>query len=96
LLACAPRARPANVSGRNVVIVGAHGAANPKLEKDVADEHGITIFSVRDIDRLGIDEVARRAVEIAADGTETTYLSVDIDVLDGAFAWGRAGRSSAA
>jgi agmatinase len=80
-----------NVSGRNIVIVGAHGAANPKLEKDVADEHGITVFSVRDVDRLGIDEVARRAVEIAADGTETTYLSVDIDVLDGAFAWGTCG-----
>jgi agmatinase len=80
-----------NVNGRNVVIIGAHGAANPKLEKDVADEHGVTVFSVRDIDRLGIDEVARRAVELASDGTETTYLSVDIDVLDGAFAWGTCG-----
>jgi agmatinase len=80
-----------NVDGRNVVIVGAHGAANPKLEKDVADEHGVTVFSVRDIDRLGIDEVARRSVELASDGTDTTYLSVDIDVLDGAFAWGTCG-----
>ena len=80
-----------NVDGRNVVIIGAHGAANPKLEKDVADEHGVTVFSIRDIDRLGIDVVARRALELAADGTETTYLSVDIDVLDGAFAWGTCG-----
>jgi agmatinase len=80
-----------NVNGGNVVIIGAHGAANPKLEKDVADEHGVTVFSVRDIDRLGIDEVARRAVELASDGTDTTYLSVDIDVLDGAFAWGTCG-----
>src|SRR5262245_66218471 len=80
-----------NVDGRNVVIIGAHGAANPKLEKDVADAHGVTVFSVRDIDRLGIDEVARRAVELAADGTETTYLSIDIDVLDGGFAWGTCG-----
>src|SRR5262245_7937604 len=80
-----------NVDGRNVVIIGAHGAANPKSEKDVADAHGVTVFSVRDIDRLGIDEVARRAVEIAADGTETTDLSSDIDVLDGGFAWGTCG-----
>lgn len=80
-----------NVEGRNVVIVGIHGAANPKLERDVADAHGVTVFSIRDIDRLGIDEVARRAGEIAADGTDTTYLSVDIDVLDGAFAWGTCG-----
>ena len=80
-----------NVEGRNMAIVGVHGAANPKLEKDVADEHGITVFSVRDIDGLGIDEVARRALEVASDGTEGVYLSVDIDVLDGAYAWGTCG-----
>jgi agmatinase len=80
-----------NVDGRNVVIIGAHGAANPKLEKDVADAHGVTVFSIRDVDRLGIDEVARRSLEAAGDGTESIYLSVDIDVLDGAFAWGTCG-----
>jgi agmatinase len=80
-----------NVEGRNMAIVGAHGAANPKLEKDVADEHGITVFTVRDIDDLGIDEVARRALEVATSGTDGVYLSVDIDVLDGAYAWGTCG-----
>jgi agmatinase len=80
-----------NVDGRNVVILGAHGAANPKLEKDVADEHGVTVFSVRDLDKLGIDEVARRSIDLASDGTETVYLSFDIGVLDGAFAWGTCG-----
>jgi arginase family enzyme len=80
-----------NVEGRNMAIVGAHGAANPKLEKDVADEHGITVLTVRDIDRGGIDAVARRALEVASVGTEGVYLSVDIDVLDGAYAWGTCG-----
>ena len=49
-----------NVEGRNMAIVGAHGAANPKLEKDVADEHGISVFTIRDIDRMGIEEVPGR------------------------------------
>jgi agmatinase len=80
-----------NVEGRNMAIVGAHGAANPKLEKEVAEEHGISVFTVRDIDRMGIDEVAQRALDVAADGTAGVYLSVDIDVLDGAFAWGTCG-----
>lgn len=80
-----------NVDGENVVIIGAHGAANPKLEKEVADAHGITVFSVRDIDRIGIDEVARRALKVATAGTESVYLSVDIDALDGAYAWGTCG-----
>ena len=78
-----------NVKGSNMAIIGAHGAANPKLEKDVADEHGITVFTVRDIDRTGIDEVARRALAVAAEGTAGVYLSVD--VLDGGFAWGTCG-----
>lgn len=91
---CSPVARvleSPNVDGSNVVIIGAHGAANPRLEQEVADEHGVTVFTIRDVDRLGIDEVATRAIEIASSGTETTYLSVDIDVLDGAFAWGTCG-----
>jgi len=80
-----------NVDGGNVAIIGVHGAANPKLEVDVAYEHGVGVFSIRDIEERGIDEVARRALEIASEGTECIYLSVDIDVLDGAYAWGTCG-----
>jgi len=80
-----------NVDGANVAIIGVHGAANPRLEVDVANAYGVTVFSVRDIDRLGIDEVSRRALEVATAGTENVYLSVDIDVLDGAYAWGTCG-----
>jgi agmatinase len=80
-----------NVEGRNMAIIGAHGAANPMLEKVVAEENQISVFTIRDIDRMGIDEVARRAVEVATDGTAGFYLSVDIDVLDGGFAWGTCG-----
>jgi agmatinase len=80
-----------NVDGTNVAIIGAHGAANPKLELDVAEAHGVRVFSVRDIDRLGIESVARQALEAVSDGTDGVYLSFDIDVLDGAFAWGTCG-----
>jgi len=80
-----------NVEGRNVAIVGVHGAANPKLELDVAREHGVHVFTVRDIDRDGVEAVCRRALEAVSDGTEGVYLSFDIDVLDGGFAWGTCG-----
>jgi len=91
---CSPVARVLdlpNVDGRNVAIIGAHGAANPKLEFDVAREHGVSVFTVRDVEREGIDTIATRAIEAASDGTAGVYLSVDIDVLDGAFAWGTCG-----
>lgn len=80
-----------NVDGANVAIIGAHGAANPKLELDVAREHGVHVFSIRDIDRDGIEAVARRALEAVSEGTDGVYLSFDIDVLDGGFAWGTCG-----
>ena len=91
---CSPVARVLdlpNVNGRNVAIIGAHGAANPRLEFDVAEEHGVSVFTVRDVDREGIDAIATKAIEAASDGTAGVYLSVDIDVLDGAFAWGTCG-----
>ncbi len=80
-----------NVSGTNIAIIGAHGAANPRLEQDVAEQHGIHVFSVREIDRRGVEAVARDALEAVSDGTDGVYLSFDIDVLDGAFAWGTCG-----
>jgi len=80
-----------NVEGGNVAIIGVHGAANPKLEVDVAREHGVSVFSIGEIEERGIDAVAERALAIASEGTEGVYLSVDIDVLDGAYAWGTCG-----
>ena len=49
-------------------------------------EHGIESFFMHDVRELGIDEVVERAV--AAVGAGPAYLSVDIDVLDPAFAPG--------
>jgi agmatinase len=80
-----------NVQGTNIAIIGAHGAANPRLELEVARQHGIHVFSVRDIERDGIEAVCRRALEAVGDGTDGVYLSFDIDVLDGGFAWGTCG-----
>ena len=49
-------------------------------------ERGITSFFMHDVHELGIAEVVRRAVEVV--GAGPTYLSVDVDVLDPAFAPG--------
>jgi arginase family enzyme len=49
-------------------------------------ERGITSFFMHDVRELGIAEVVRRAVEIV--GAGPAYLSVDVDVLDPAFAPG--------
>ncbi|TMK95145.1 MAG: agmatinase [Actinobacteria bacterium] len=47
-------------------------------------ERGITSLFMHDVRELGIDEVVRRALEVVGPGP--AYLSVDVDVLDPAFA----------
>ena len=42
---------------------------------------GLNVFPIDAIDRYGIREVMRRAVEIASDGTEGIHLSFDIDAV---------------
>src|SRR5437588_10686888 len=49
-------------------------------------ERGITSFFMHDVHELGVDEVVRRAVEVV--GAGPAYVSVDVDVLDPAFAPG--------
>lgn len=49
-------------------------------------ERGITSLFMHDVTRLGLQEVVRQAVEAVGDGP--AFLSVDVDVLDPAFAPG--------
>ena len=49
-------------------------------------EHGITSLFMHDVRELGIDAVVERALEVVGDGP--TFLTVDVDVLDPAFAPG--------
>lgn len=49
-------------------------------------EHGITSFFMHDVRELGIEEIVGRTVGIVGDGP--IFLSVDVDVLDPAFAPG--------
>ena len=44
---------------RHCVIIGPHGAMNPRAEYEYIKEHGIKVFSVKDVMRLGPERVAR-------------------------------------
>ncbi|MGN6379691.1 MAG: arginase family protein, partial [Gaiellales bacterium] len=70
------------------VIIGPHGAMNPKSEYAYVRDAGVTVFHVSDVDRRGARAVAEEAVRIAADGTAGVYLSFDVDSLDSSVAPG--------
>jgi arginase len=70
-----PKIRP-----ENTVIVGARDV--DQRERDLVKESGVTCFSMTEIDRLGMGEVTRIAIEKASAGTAGIHLSFDIDGLD--------------
>lgn len=72
---CKVRANP-----KNAVIVGAR-SIDP-LEKKKLKEKGVTVFSISDVHSLGIKEVIRQAIDIAAAKTNGIHLSFDMDALD--------------
>jgi arginase len=52
------------------------------------EELGVAVFTTDDIIKMGPETVMQRAMGIVSDGTLYHYLSLDIDVLDPAFAPG--------
>jgi arginase family enzyme len=66
----------------NLVEIGIRGTVNREPWQDLARELGITIFTIADVEKMGMDEVIRRAIEIAGRGTERIYASLDVDVID--------------
>lgn len=74
--------------GENLVQIGLRGAWPPPAEFDWMREQGIIWYRMNDVEEQGLPVVLSDAVEYAAERSPKTYLTVDIDVLDPAFAPG--------
>jgi agmatinase len=77
-----------HVAGRNFVQVGLRGYWPPPPVLEWMVEQGMHSHFMSEIEERGFDPVLAEAIEQALDGPELVYLSVDIDVLDPAFAPG--------
>ena len=71
---------------KRYVQIGLRGYWPGEAEFAWQAEHGITSFFMHDLRELGIGEVVRRAVDVV--GAGPTFLTIDVDVLDPAFAPG--------
>jgi formiminoglutamase len=76
------------LEGRNIVQIGLHSFANARAYRDVAREAGITQMSARDVANTAPADVARHALDVASENTDAVYVTLDMDVLDQAFAPG--------
>jgi arginase len=68
------------VAGRNVALVGIRDV--DVTERPVVRESGVTAFTMRDIDELGLRKVMEQAIGIASKGTAGFHLSFDMDFVD--------------
>jgi agmatinase len=71
-----------NVDPRNVAVVGIRGALNPPEQFRFVREHGIAMFTMREIARIGIEAAVSRALDRVTDGTAAFYVTWDTDVID--------------
>jgi len=68
------------VDAANVVLVGIRDV--DAKERSVVKKSGVTVFTMRDIDEVGMRKVMERALEIAGNGTDGIHVSLDMDGID--------------
>lgn len=68
---------PVYVDTKNCVQIA--GRDIDEMERVRMKEHGVTVFSIADIDRMGMPAVIDEAIKIASEGTEGIHVSFDID-----------------
>lgn len=73
---------------KNLVEVGINGWLSSKYYMDYCKDQGITVIPARQVHKRGIEDVLAQAIEIASQGTDAIWISVDIDGLDLAYAPG--------
>lgn len=76
------------VKGSDMYNIGLHGFFNTKDLKQYADEHGVNYITLGRARRKGIEETVRQCLEELSFKVDTIYLTVDMDVLDIAYAPG--------
>ncbi|MBE0449688.1 MAG: arginase [Clostridia bacterium] len=74
------------IDAKNIVLVGIRDLDTG--ERKVLKELGITVFTMHEIDLLGMPEVIKRAIEIASNGTDGIHVSFDMDSMDPVFVQG--------
>ena len=75
-----------SVLAANTVLVGIRNL--DEIEKQLVRQSQVHIFTMKEVDRMGIAQVMERALALAGDGTGGIHVSFDLDVCDPSIAPG--------
>lgn len=76
----------AGLPGDHVAQVGIHSFANSRAYRTWADEQGIRVVTMPDVEDAGIESTVKAELDALAERCDAIYVDIDIDVLDRAFA----------
>ncbi len=68
------------VDPRHVALIGIRDV--DREERRIVSESGVHVFTMKEVDRFGMNEVAQRALEAVGRGTAGIHVSVDLDAID--------------
>jgi formiminoglutamase len=77
-----------HLKGENLVQIGIRDYANAKVYHDYAKNKGITVHTMEDVEISGIVPIIKKELDRLSKKVDIIYLSVDMDVVDQAFAPG--------
>lgn len=78
----------AGLPGYHVTQVGIHSFANSRSNRSWAEDQGIRVVTMRDVEERGLERTVHHALDDLANRCDAIYVDVDLDVLDRAFAPG--------
>ncbi|WP_373558573.1 arginase [Bacillus sp. FJAT-45350] len=70
----------AKISPENIVIIGAR--CLDEGEKKLIKEKGIKVYTMHEIDRIGMTKVMEETIQHVSNGTDGVHLSLDLDGID--------------
>jgi formiminoglutamase len=76
------------INGENLVQIGIRDFSNSREYHQYGKQQGVTIFTMQDVVQKGILAILQESVNHLEDRVDSVYVSVDMDVLDQAYAPG--------
>ncbi|MBO8172272.1 MAG: formimidoylglutamase [Bacillaceae bacterium] len=76
------------LDGRRLVQIGIRNFANGKVYRQYAEEQAITVYTMKEVRARSMTHILEESLETLRSHVEHIYVSVDMDVLDQAFAPG--------
>jgi formiminoglutamase len=76
------------IDGENLIQIGIRNFSNSKPYSEYGLDNGVTIYTMRDVREHGIEKIIETSLSSLREKVDAIYVSVDMDVLDQAFAPG--------